>query len=323
MIKKQPPLAIVVPAYKARFLREALKSIVEQTDRNFRVYIGDDASPEAIGEIVHEFSNALPIVFRRFEKNLGRISLVQHWERCILMSHEPWIWLFSDDDVMEPGCVEKFFREQLATEGRHDLYRFNTASINGDGSALTENAPHPQNETGPDFLVSRLRGGRTSTAQELIFSRAAWEQAQGFPDFPLGWASDDAFIALLGADKTIRTIPGPRVRWRLSGHNISKDNSPATAAQKLQACREFVEWAANFLEAHPPANRQITNGTLAALLEDWFFLQLYYTKQLAGLKASLEIDALASSSWNRRRGYGFLKTMKLNCNLARQKVLTR
>ncbi|HUA65798.1 MAG TPA: glycosyltransferase family A protein [Alphaproteobacteria bacterium] len=318
-----PSLAVVIPAYKSSFLREVLASIASQTCRNFHVYVGDDASPENIRDITREFSDKLPIYYHRFSKNLGAISLAEHWRRCINLSHEPWVWLFSDDDLMEDRCVETFYRELRSTSARYELYRFNTYSIDGQGRLISENASHPQNETGPDFLVSRLRGGRTSTAQELIFSRAAWESVGGFPDFPLGWASDDAFIATLGARKPIRVIPGPRLKWRLSGKNISTDNSLAMAIQKHQACRKFVEWAADFLRRNLPTEGALTNGELAALLEDWFFMQMIYRRQLMSVKSSLDVDELAVSVWRRPRGYGFLKTMKFNWNLAREKVLNR
>lgn len=316
-------MAIVIPAYKSAFLRDVLESIAAQTCRNFCVYIGDDASPENISDIVGAFSDKFPLHYHRFPENLGGTSLSEHWRRCIVLSREPWVWLFSDDDLMEEDCVEAFYREIELTPGRHELYRFNTCSINGQGRLLSENAPHPQNELGADFLVCRLRGGRTSTAQELIFQRSAWESVGGFPDFPLGWASDDAFIARLGSRKPIRVVPGPRLKWRLSGKNISTDNSLAMAIQKLQACRKFVEWAADFLKENPPTEGPLTNGELAELLEDWFFMQMLYRHQLMSFRCSLDVDNLAVSVWQRPRGYGFLKTMKYNWTLAREKVFSR
>ena len=39
-------LAIVIPAYKARFFKEVLESIAQQDNTDFAVYIGDDASPD-------------------------------------------------------------------------------------------------------------------------------------------------------------------------------------------------------------------------------------------------------------------------------------
>ncbi|HEX3627600.1 MAG TPA: glycosyltransferase family A protein [Verrucomicrobiae bacterium] len=318
-----PALAIVIPAYKSEFFRDVLESIANQTCRNFRVYVGDDASPESIEDIVREFSDTLPIYYHRFPNNVGRVSLADHWRRCIHLSREPWICLFSDDDLMDERCVETFYKELRATSSRHELYRFNSCSIDARGRLISENTPHPQNETGADFLVSRLRGGRTSTAQELIFARSAWEEIGGFPDFPLGWASDDAFIATLGVRKPIRVVPGPRFKWRLSGKNISTDNSVAMAIQKHQACRKFVQWASDFLEKNPPTAGPLTNGKLAVLLEDWFFMQMIYRHQLMSLRSSMDVEDLAVSLWRRPRGYGFLKTMKFNCTLAREKVFNR
>ncbi|HEY1663735.1 MAG TPA: glycosyltransferase family 2 protein [Verrucomicrobiae bacterium] len=317
---KTTSLAIVIPAYKSRYLRATLHSLAKQTCQDFTLYIGDDASPKPIEAIVREFSGDWPIHYVRFEKNLGRTALVRQWDRCIRLGNEPWVWLFSDDDTADPECVEKFYQELKVTDGRHDLYRFNTITINGDGVKLSENQPNPQNESGADFLVARLRGKRTCSAQEIIFSRAAWELAGGFPDFPLGWASDDAFIATLGARKGIHIIPGPRVSWRLSGQNISSDNSGNLAILKIQACREFIEWATAFLQRNPSSDRHLVNGELAALFEDWFFLQMIYTRRLANFKTCLEVDKLASSSWHRQRGYGFLKTLKFNTRLFRDRI---
>lgn len=39
-------LAIVIPYYKLTFFDETLQSRVNQKDQRFKVYIGDDASPE-------------------------------------------------------------------------------------------------------------------------------------------------------------------------------------------------------------------------------------------------------------------------------------
>ena len=42
--------------------------------------------------------------------NFGGHDLVAQWNRCIqLTQNEPWLWLFSDDDIMGPRCVEYFF----------------------------------------------------------------------------------------------------------------------------------------------------------------------------------------------------------------------
>lgn len=68
-------IAIVIPAYKCRFLRQTLDSIVVQTCRSFTVYIGDDASPQNLKEIVSDYADKMNIVYRRFDTNLGGVDL--------------------------------------------------------------------------------------------------------------------------------------------------------------------------------------------------------------------------------------------------------
>lgn len=81
-------LAIIIPAYKPNYLAETLESLAVQTNKNFRVYVGDDASPHDIKKIVDEFHNTLDIRYHRFEENMGAFSLVKQWERCVELSDE-------------------------------------------------------------------------------------------------------------------------------------------------------------------------------------------------------------------------------------------
>lgn len=103
-------VAIIIPAYKSRFLQQTLDSVAAQTDKDFTVYIGDDASPHDLKNIVYLYQDKLDIVYYRFETNLGGQDLPGHWERCIDMSKEPVVWLFSDDDLMPCDGVERIMK---------------------------------------------------------------------------------------------------------------------------------------------------------------------------------------------------------------------
>lgn len=105
-------LAFFIPAYKAIFLPAALDSIAAQTCKDFTLYVGDDCCPEPIGSVVEQYRGKIALVYQRFNTNLGGKDLVAQWERCIAMSKDkPYIWLFSDDDVMEPNFVEALLRQ--------------------------------------------------------------------------------------------------------------------------------------------------------------------------------------------------------------------
>src|SRR5688500_4733213 len=100
MINTEANLAIVIPVYKIEFFRPMLESIASQTNQNFNVYICNDCSTTVFAEIIGDFPQ-LKICYKRFSENLGRQDLVAQWTRCIDMTNnEPWIWMFSDDDIM-------------------------------------------------------------------------------------------------------------------------------------------------------------------------------------------------------------------------------
>ena len=103
-------LAIIIPYYKLVFFEETLQSLADQTDERFKVYIGDDASPENPTEIVKQYRGKFDFVYHRFETNLGSISLPQQWERCIaLTADEEWIMILGDDDYLGENVVEQFY----------------------------------------------------------------------------------------------------------------------------------------------------------------------------------------------------------------------
>ena len=138
---KQNNLAIVIPAYKSTFLVAALDSIAAQTCQDFTLYIGDDCSPNNLEEIVDKYRDKINLVYKRFDTNLGGKDLVAQWERCIDMTQgEEWLWLFSDDDVMEKNCVVEFYKT-IQSNPRAGLVHFNVMRLDdttGEVSSLPE-----------------------------------------------------------------------------------------------------------------------------------------------------------------------------------------
>ena len=57
-------LAIVIPAYKERYLAETLESIRLQTCKDFNLYIGDDCSSENIKGVVDTYSSKMDIIYQ-------------------------------------------------------------------------------------------------------------------------------------------------------------------------------------------------------------------------------------------------------------------
>ena len=235
-------LAIVIPAYKSAYLERTLHSLVEQTNKNFHIFIGNDNSPEEIEGIVRDFESHLPITYFRFAENFGSRSLTRQWSRCIdLAGGFEWIWLFSDDDTMQPDAVDGFYKT-MRQYPNHDIYRFHVSIIDHQDRVIKEFSPLPETTSGVDFLVEKWRGKRSSFAVEYIFRASHFRACGGFVDFDLAWNSDDATWFSLSQPRCIRKISASSIHWRSSDINISRSDSRQMCLRKLEANLQMMKY---------------------------------------------------------------------------------
>lgn len=233
-------LAIVIPAWKPDFFAEALESIARQTNQDFHVYIGDDNGSPLLRGIAEEKLAGLPYTYQRFEKNMGGSDLVGHWQRCLAMvGTEEWIWLFSDDDVMDPHCVEAFHQARSRQDA--DLYRFEIEVITSDSKLSHIPVVHDWTDIS-EFIQGRMVHGHTSFVIEWIFRRSRFEEVGGFQRFDLAWCSDDATWIKVGSRQPPVLVRGAPVRWRKSNQNISPDERPETVWRKTNSRIDFMKW---------------------------------------------------------------------------------
>jgi len=235
-------LAIVIPAYKVNYLDQTLDSIANQTCKDFTLYIGNDASPYDVESIVDKYRKCINIVYKRFDDNIGGNDLVAQWERCIaLTQNEPWIWLFSDDDMMDPTCVEAFYKG-LKQEPQLDLYRFNVNIINKDNKIISRCRAIKDIMTSEEIYYAKQKGIMNSFVVEYMFSRDVYNRNRGFLNFDLAWNSDIATWMKFGKEKGIRTISDTFISWRSSGENITTKVDKVLEKRKFKADMEFLGW---------------------------------------------------------------------------------
>lgn len=265
-------LAIVIPAYKADYLESTLASLAAQSDQNFRVYVCDDHSPNKLEAVSLAFAHRLDLRHHVFNENLGGHALVDQWNRSIRLSDEPWVWLFSDDDTMDPGCVAAW-REAALRHPECNLFRFNTRTIDHHGRITRWNPPHPEYETDRLFAYHRLGLNRLSYGCEYIFARRSFDREGGMISFPLAWCSDDASWIAFSRETGIRTISGPMVNWRYGGKNLSVAGA-TTRAAKQTALQNYMVWLRNRFAGCETDATGPGWDAMVSLLPDWFLHQL-------------------------------------------------
>src|SRR5262249_28326771 len=147
----------------------------------------------------------------RFPSNWGRQSLASHWNRCVTLTSEPWVWLFSDDDLMDHACTDRLQQGITGHGDEVDVFHFNVIKIDATGAALEQPPAFPPWLSARAFALARLQFALASFAPDFVFSRAAFDRVGGFVEFPLAWCTDDASWVAMAGTKGILTLDGPRV----------------------------------------------------------------------------------------------------------------
>jgi len=220
-------LAIIIPYYKLTFFEATLESLANQRDKRFKVYVGDDASPENPSVLLEKYKGKFDFIYHRFESNLGGISLTKQWDRCIALSgSEEWLMILGDDDFLDATCVSAFYEKMIKIKkSQINLVRFATKILNGQSVTISESFQYPEYETAGDSWFRKFKGETRSSLSEYLFLRTSYVK-YGFIDYPLGWHSDDKAWLDFSDSKDIYTINESYVFIRISSISISgrKDN---------------------------------------------------------------------------------------------------
>ncbi|WP_394775085.1 glycosyltransferase [Flavobacterium sp.] len=233
-------IAIVIPYYKLEFFEATLQSLTSQTDKRFKVYIGNDASPENPILLLDKFKDAFEYSYHYFESNLGGTSLVKQWERCIeLTDNEEWMMILGDDDVLSNNVVEQFYKNQEEISKQNiNVVRFSTKVINEKGEVVSDKFDHPVLEKGQDFLARKFSKKTRSSLSEYLFKKEIVKQ-KNFRNLPLAWHSDDLAVLEFSAPNFIYSINDAHLLIRVSNLSITGDSSSNDL--KNQATFDFVK----------------------------------------------------------------------------------
>lgn len=231
-------LAIIIPYFKIDFFEKTLNSLANQTNKNFTVYVADDASPNDIEDLIKSFEGVLSISYTKFSNNLGGKSLVKQWERCLqLVSNEQWVTFLGDDDYYDINIVADFYKNiDQINQHKSKVVRFATSVVNENGNSISNVFLHPKVETDVKFLNRKFSKKTRSSLSEHFFNLEELQKV-GFIDLPLAWHSDDLAVLAVSKGNVIFSINSSKVYVRVSTVSITGKND--NTALKAKATLDF------------------------------------------------------------------------------------
>jgi glycosyltransferase involved in cell wall biosynthesis len=99
-----PSVSVCIPVYRGeQFLAETVRSVLDQTHRDFELVVLDNASPDTTGRIARSFADDRRV---RVETNPAMVPQPENWRRAVRLCRAPLIKLLCADDLLHPRCLE-------------------------------------------------------------------------------------------------------------------------------------------------------------------------------------------------------------------------
>lgn len=175
-------IAIVIATYNGSlFIKEQINSILNQTYRDFKLYISDDRSSDNTLDIIRNITDERIVIVDN-ERNLG---VVGNFNNVLLSTKEDIVFLSDQDDLWPPERLEKMllFCEENLIEGTPFLTFTDMTLIDGNGDILSESfyndvAIEPTYNMDLRYLTWRC----TAYGCTMMFNRALLDLSLPIPD---------------------------------------------------------------------------------------------------------------------------------------------
>lgn len=235
-------VSIGIPAYKATYLYEAIESALSQDYKNIELIIVDDCSPFHLDIIVNQFNDSR-IRYYKNKENLGKVSIVHNWNKCLSLARGEYFVLLCDDDLLLPNFVSELLK---LTNKYPNCNVFHARKINlHKDLSQTESPTWPQYENATNFLRNRLAKKRHHTITEFLYRTAAIQDKK-YIVFPKGFYSDNASIINFSQNGGIASSKKCLAIFRYSEEHITTNSSTENCIGKTKDAIAYWKWIHQF-----------------------------------------------------------------------------
>lgn len=244
---KDIKFSITIPAFKRKYLAEAIESCLVQTYHNFEVIIVDDCSPEDLRSVIEPYLKDKRVHFYRNKKNCGAFNVVDNWNICLGYATGDYVICMGDDDRLLPYCLAEYAK---LTRKYPDIGAIHgwTEIIDEKSRFVDIAAQRPQWESALAVLWNRWNGRKHQFIGDWCFHREYLLSQGGYYKMPLAWGTDD-ITALIAASKAgVANTQHIVFQYRVNHLTIS---TTGKIDHKLDAMFVERQWFDMFLSKQP------------------------------------------------------------------------
>lgn len=238
--------SVTIPAFKDKYLKETIDSVLAQTYQNYEVVIVNDASPYDLDNIVRQYSDPRIRYFKN-ETNCGAKDVVDNWNICLAHATGDYLICMGDDDNLTPRCLQDFV-DLIEKYPDLDLFHARSEIIDDDSNFVCILEERPEWES----VYSLIYNPRNTHLGDWLFRTETLRKNGGFFKLPYGWQSDDISAFIAAASHGVANTKEPGFQYRGNALSISHDMK--SIEDKIEAVRFSIQWRLNFVANKEPDN---------------------------------------------------------------------
>lgn len=244
-MKKPSRISVILTSYNhAKYLRESINSVLNQTFTDFELIIWDDGSTDESWDIIRSFSDPRIQSYRSQTQNVVR-NIISGIE----LTQSQYIAIHHSDDVWESDKLEKQVNF-LDTNPDVGAVFTKVNFINEDGSLLNDEK-HPYyevfeqpNQTRYEWLNRFFYSGNVLCHPSVLIRRVCYEEC-GMYRYGLAQLPDFDMWVRLCLKYAIHILPERLVRFRIRNNEANTSGNRPEMHIRLQF--EFLQIYSNYL----------------------------------------------------------------------------
>lgn len=205
-------VSVIIPNYNyARFLREAIDGVLNQTHPNVEIIVVDDGSTDESRDVLESYGTRIDTIF---QKNEGVSSARNNGVRA---SRGEFVAFLDADDSWRREKLERQV-QRFAREPELGLVHVGVRDIDADGNVLEERLNGGEGRISDELLMLTDRGVQGGGSGSML-RRSVFDELGGF-DTRLSTSADWDLYYRVSNSFAIGFVPEALLNYRVHGSNM-------------------------------------------------------------------------------------------------------